>query len=203
MRLAGEPPSFTAYAMRPIVEWHDAQDSWLAKFSESRSTLPIAGEPSSAESKARAAAWRAVTKQYGRAKRMAAAVTGDAEANIVLNQLAGVASTRHAQKHGWLDNDTPWHPRPPGPSPHGFEWHYAQGRWLDADGQLRPEATRSKRRVQQRNASEVQMLRHKRKWALYDSCERRYRRRKGEDFALTAQEQKVCTMVMQAGGFAL
>ena len=36
------------------------------------------------------------------------------------------------------------------------------------------------------------MLRHKRKWALYDSCERRYRRRKGEDFALTAQEQKVC-----------
>lgn len=138
MRLAGEPPSFTAYAMRPIVEWHDAQDSWLAKFSESRSTLPIAGEPGSAESKARAAAWRAVTKQYGRAKRMAAAVTGDAEANIVLNQLAGVASTRHAQKHGWLDNDTPWHPRPPGPSPHGFEWHYAQGRWLDDDGQLRP-----------------------------------------------------------------
>ena len=88
-----------------------------------------------------------MTKQYGRAKRMAAAVTGDAEANIVLNQLAGVASTRHAQKHGWLDNDTQWHPRPPGPSPHGFEWHYAQGQWLDADGQLRPKATRSERRV--------------------------------------------------------
>ena len=121
---------------------------------------------------------------------MAAAIAGSTDANISLNQLAGVASMRHAWKHGWHDNDTPWHPRPPGPSPHGFAWNHAEGQWISPDGQSRPEATRSQRRVQQRKASEVQTLRHKRKWELYDSCERRRRRHKGQDPVLTAQEQK-------------
>ena len=190
MKLAGEPPSFAKFAARPTEEWHDAQNTWMSEFSEGRSTLPSPGMPGSTESKARAAAWKAATKQHGRAKRMAAAIAGEPEANDILNQLAAVASTRHARKHGWCDNVTQWHPRPPGPSPHGFEWEHAQGQWVDTDGNPRSEATRNQRRVQQRQESEQQTLRHKRKWELYESCERRRRRCKGEAALLTAQEKK-------------
>jgi hypothetical protein len=191
LQASGEPPSHEAYKAKPESDWHSAQDAWLAKFSGGKSTLPSPGEPGSAESKARAQAWRAAINRHGRAKRMAAAVAGDAEANYVLNGLAGVAHTRHAIKHGWLNNNAAWHPRPRGPAPHGFEWNHDQGIWIGTDGTTpRPDATRSQRRVQQRKASEVQTLRHKRKWQLYSSSERQRRRRKGEELALTVQERK-------------
>ena len=74
--------------------------------------------------------------------------------------------------------------------PHGFQWDYSRGQWVDTDGIARPEATRKQRRVLQRQASEMQTLRHKHKWQLYDSCERRRSRWKGKVPMLTAQEQK-------------
>ena len=41
LQLAGDPPSFEAYAQKPESEWHFAQDEWLAQFFEGKRTLPV------------------------------------------------------------------------------------------------------------------------------------------------------------------
>lgn len=184
----GRPPSFEAFASRPLSEWHDAQDEWLAEFSDGKSTLPPVGKMGSSESKARAAAWKAAIKQHARAVRMSLAKSGDAAANDILDADASRSLQRRREQRP--RNGSQWHPRPRGSAPDGYEWDHALGQWLDADGGPRPNATRNQRRVQQRQQSEVQSLRHKRKWQLYDSDERRYRRRKGAEPNLTAQERK-------------
>ena len=181
-----------------LCEWHDAQDAWLAEFSDGTRTLPPAGKKGSPESKARTAAWRAAIKRHGRVVRMSLAKTGGATANAVLDADAGRKhEKRHKQKH--CNDGLLWHPRPRGSAPDGYAWDHAVGQWIDDDGVARPEATRSERRVQQRNASEIQKLRHKHKWHLYDSMERRRKRRNGEEPAFTAQERKVYNAAWRLG----
>jgi hypothetical protein len=187
-----EPPSFKAFASRPLSEWHNAQDAWLAQVSDGKTTLPPAAESGSIESKTRAAAWRAAIKRHARAVLMSLAEAGNAAANAALDAEVSRSQQRRSAKAASYINGSAWHPRPRGSAPAGYTWDHGIGIWLDGDGRPRPNATHNQRRVQQRQASEVQSLRHKRKWALYDSCERRYRRRKGEMPALTAQEQKAC-----------
>ena len=77
----------------------------------------------------------------------------------------------------------------------GFTWDGSSGRWVNDQGVARVEppagSSRNKRRVHQRRESEIQSLRHKHKWALYDSHERRRTRHKGNQPSLTAAERKV------------
>ena len=169
LQLAGDPPSFAAYATRPESEWHLAQDAWLAQFSEGKRALPIPGKAGSAESKERANAWKAAIKQHGKAKRMSLAIAGDDAANAALNGEAGYAQQHAQSKKSVAQPEHALHPRPPGPAPVGYTWDPAAGKWLDSNGAERPDATRNKRRVEQRNASEEQTRTHKQKWQLYES----------------------------------
>ena len=93
------PPSFADFAAKPTSVWHDAQDAWLAEFSEGESTLPPAGKQGSIESKARAAAWKAAIKRHARVVRMSLAKAGDAAANATLDIDASRSSLRrHEQR---------------------------------------------------------------------------------------------------------
>ena len=175
LQLAGDPPSFEAYAQKPESEWHFAQDEWLAQFFEGKRTLPVPGKTGSAESKERAKAWRSAIKAHGKAKRMSLAASGDADANAVLNGEASYALHR-AQAKKRAASEAGLHARPRGSAPDGYEWDEARGKWIDEDGDARPEATRNERRVEQRNASEEQTRKHKQKWELYGS-HGRYRHR--------------------------
>ena len=76
-------------------------------------------------------------------------------------------------------------PPPSGRRPKGYRWDGERGVWVDAEGGVRPEATRNQRRVEQRNASPIQKLRHESKWKLYESAGRHYHRmRDGQIFTL-------------------
>lgn len=178
LRLAGEPPSFKAYAARPESEWRDAQDAWVAQFSEGKSSLPPPRPDGLGSGKARASAWEAVKKQHARAKRMSLAAAGDAAANAALDGEAGYALERsQTKKRVATEDGQPWHARPRGPAPaQHSSWDLLRGCWVNAQGDERPEATRNKRRVQQRNDSEEQSRRHQQKWQLYESGGRHYNR---------------------------
>ena len=148
--------------------------------------MPLPGKPGSAERQARAKAWRSAIKQHAKAQHISLAIAGDDDANAKLNGEASFALQRAQSEKRAVDG----HTRPRGSAPDGYAWDDAAGQWLDGNGVPRPDATRNQRRVQQRNASEVQTLRHKHKWEHYESCERRYRWHRSDDPFLTAQEQK-------------
>ena len=183
LQLAGDPPTFEAYAGRPESEWHLAQDAWLAQFSVGKRTLPPPGRPGSAESKLRSKEWNNVLKQHGKAKRASLAAADDESANAALDIEADNALQRSQEKkRSFAGADAKWHPRPPGPAPdlHPI-WDHTSGCWKDKSGEQRPDATRNERRVQQRNDSEDQTERHKQKWELYESCGRHYYRHHPEE----------------------
>lgn len=186
LRLAGDPPAYETYASKPESVWHLAQDAWFAQFSEAKRMLPPPGIAGSAESKARAKAWRSAIKQHAKAKRMSLALAGDVDANASLDGEAGYAF-EHARKRAAPEDGAAMHPRPRGsaPSEHPI-WDSECGVWVNANGERRPEATRNQRRVQQRNASEEQMRKHKMKWQLYDSGGRHYNRTHPEAAAIAS-----------------
>lgn len=200
LQAAGDPPTFESYSAKPESEWHAAQDAWLAAFSEGKSTLPLPGESGSTASKARAQAWRSAIKRHGRAKRMSLAEAGDTDAAAILDADSDrklFCMQQKKPKH--CDDGSLWHARPRGSAPNGYSWDHRRGKWLDDDGDQRPTATRNQRRVEQRDASAIQTARHKHKWALYDSMERRRKRRKGELPAFTVQERKVYNAAWRLG----
>ena len=115
--------------------------------------LPSPGIAGSAESKARAKAWKAAIKAHGKAKRISLAIAGDADANAALDGEASYA-LQHAQSKKRAASDD-WHPRPRGSAPEGYSWDHARGKWIDKDGDPRSTTTRNERRVEQRDASSV------------------------------------------------
>ena len=191
LQAARDPPLFEDYTGRPVSEWHDAQDNWIATFSEGKSSLPPPAENGSAESKSRARAWKNALKRFLRAKCALLADSGDAEFRAILNAESDrkLLAIHRERQH---EDGSTWYPRPRGPAPAGYTWCHLRGKWFNVDGEPRPFATRNKRRVDQRDASEVQSLRHKHKWALYDSSERRSKRQKGIMPLLTSAEAKTC-----------
>ena len=130
LQLAGDPPSFDA--KKAETDWHLEQDAWLAHFSEGKRTLPPPGQAGSAESKARSKAWRAELKAHAKAKRMSLAMACDADANASLDLEASRAlHAVQSKKRAASEDGLPFHSRPPGPAPAGYEWDTVRGKWFD------------------------------------------------------------------------